>query len=202
MVDENLKISQVPAYSGYGFTKTHHHEPAANIDPSKVTLPKPCTVLITGGGRGLGEAIAIGFGKAGASDIILAARTTTELDLVAAQLRNISSSINVSTVSCDVTSEADVLKLVDVLGQTAQRPPGRSGQQRGLPRRWVATHHSPIRPSLRLASRLRRERLRRVPRNAPLAPASARLAKRSQDRHGDQQHVVAFRGTEHRNGDE
>ena len=78
-------------------------------------LPNPCTVLITGGGRGLGEATAYAFAKAGASDIILAARTTAELDTVAANLGKMSSNINVSTVRCDVTSEPDVLALTDLV---------------------------------------------------------------------------------------
>src|SRR3954447_16044020 len=68
-----------------------------------------------GGGRGLGEATAYALAKAGASDIILAARTTTELDTVAANLGKMSSNINVSTVRCDVTSEPDVLALTDLL---------------------------------------------------------------------------------------
>ncbi len=59
--------------------------------------------------------MAIAYAQAGASDIVLAARTTTELDLVAARLHKISDSIKVSTVQCDVTSEADVLKLVEAL---------------------------------------------------------------------------------------
>lgn len=95
--------------------KTHHHEAPANIDPSKVKLPSPCTVLITGGGRGLSEATAYAFAKAGASDIILAARTATELDTVATNLGKMSSNINASTVRCDVASEPDVLALTDLL---------------------------------------------------------------------------------------
>jgi NAD(P)-dependent dehydrogenase (short-subunit alcohol dehydrogenase family) len=115
MVDENLGSYAIPAHTGYYVTKTQHHEAPANTDPSKVHLPNPCTVLITGGGRGLGEATAYAFAKAGASDIILAARTTTELDAVAANLRKMSSKINVSTIPCDVSSETDVLKLVDLV---------------------------------------------------------------------------------------
>ena len=115
MVDENMSYSKLPAYTGYTFTKTQHHERPANTDPSKVKLPQPCTVLITGAGRGLGEAMAIAYAQAGVSDVILAARTATELDAVAARLHKISESIKVSTVQCDVTSEADVLKLVEVV---------------------------------------------------------------------------------------
>jgi NAD(P)-dependent dehydrogenase (short-subunit alcohol dehydrogenase family) len=112
---QDLDSYALPAHTGYYVTKTYHHEAPANTDPSNVKLPSPCTVLITGGGRGLGEATAYAFAKAGASDIILAARTTTELDTVAANLGKMSSNINVSTVRCDVTSEPDVLALAELL---------------------------------------------------------------------------------------
>lgn len=116
MVEEKLgSYAAIPAHTGYYVTKTQHHAAPANTDPSKVHLPHPCTVLITGGGRGLGEATAYAFAKAGASDIILAARTTTELDAVAANLRATYPKVKVSSAGCDVTSEADVLKLVELI---------------------------------------------------------------------------------------
>ena len=115
MSPPNLGSYAIPAHTGFYVTKTQHHEAPANTDPLKVKLPNPCTVLITGGGRGLGESMAYAYAKAGASDIVLAARTTTELDAVAANLRKMSDKINVSTAVCDVTSEPDVLALVDLL---------------------------------------------------------------------------------------
>jgi NAD(P)-dependent dehydrogenase (short-subunit alcohol dehydrogenase family) len=115
MSPPDLGSYAIPAHTGYYVTETCHHEAPANTDPSKVKLPNPCTVLITGGGRGLGEATAYAFAKAGASDIILAARTAAELDTVAANLGKMSSNINVSTVRCDVTSEPDVLALTDLV---------------------------------------------------------------------------------------
>jgi NAD(P)-dependent dehydrogenase (short-subunit alcohol dehydrogenase family) len=116
MVDENLgSYAAIPAHTGYYVTKAQHHEAPANTDPSKVHLPTPCTVLITGRGRGLGEATAYAFAKAGASDIILAECTTTGLDTVTANLRATYPKIKVSTAKCDVTSEADVLKLLELV---------------------------------------------------------------------------------------
>jgi FlaA1/EpsC-like NDP-sugar epimerase len=104
MAEGDFSSYAIPANTGYNVTKTRHHEAPANTDPAKVHLPNPCTVFITGGGRGLSEAMAYAFAKARASDVILAARTATELDVVAANLRNITSKIKVSTVICDVTS--------------------------------------------------------------------------------------------------
>ncbi|MBT3832966.1 MAG: SDR family NAD(P)-dependent oxidoreductase, partial [Gammaproteobacteria bacterium] len=43
-------------------------------------------VVITGGGRGIGEAIALGMAEAGA-DIVVAARRTHEIEAVAYKVR-------------------------------------------------------------------------------------------------------------------
>jgi NAD(P)-dependent dehydrogenase (short-subunit alcohol dehydrogenase family) len=104
MVEEKFgSYATIPAHTGYYVTETQHHSAPANTDPSKVHLPHPYTVLITGGGRGLGEATAYAFARAGASDIILAAN-----------LRTTYPKVKVSTARCDVASEADVLRLVDL----------------------------------------------------------------------------------------
>ena len=109
------KYTNIPAHMGWYFTSTHHKEPPRSLDPNLVTLPEPCVVCITGGGRGLGEEYAVAFAKAGASGIILAARSENELEAVASRLKTISSTIKVSTVRCDVTSEKDVDNLARVI---------------------------------------------------------------------------------------
>lgn len=102
----------IPAYSGWYFTDTIHHKPAPNVDPSKTKLPQPCAVCITGGGRGIGQAMAVAYAQAGASDIILTSRTSQELESAAEKVKAVSKNVRVSTVSCDVTVEADVESLV------------------------------------------------------------------------------------------
>lgn len=72
-------------------------------------------VLVTGSSRGLGEAIVYTIAKAGASDTVFAAQTTSELEAVASNLRVNSPKTKVSTTESDVTSEADVLKLVAMI---------------------------------------------------------------------------------------
>ena len=109
------KYANIPAHTGWYFTSTFHKEPAPSLNPSLVKLPKPCVVCITGGGRGLGEEYAVAFAKAGASGIILAARSQNELEAVARRLKSIRSAIKVSTVRCDVTSEKDVGSLARVI---------------------------------------------------------------------------------------
>jgi NAD(P)-dependent dehydrogenase (short-subunit alcohol dehydrogenase family) len=83
------------------------------LDPSLVTLPPHTTVCITGGGRGLGESIALGFAKAGAGGIIICSRSKDELDEVAAKILRINKKIKVTAVKCDVTNEDEVIALTE-----------------------------------------------------------------------------------------
>src|SRR5271170_2196243 len=114
MADKYLNI---PAHTGFFFTETTYHDAPTKIDPAKVKLPLPCAVCITGGGRGLGEAYALAFAKAGASDIILTARSVNELEEVAGKVQDISDKVNVSVVTCDVSQEKDVLGLAETIKQ-------------------------------------------------------------------------------------
>lgn len=82
--------------------------------------------VVTGGGRGLGAAIAAALAEAGAA-VVVAARTTAEIEQVAAELR--ARGARAVAVPCDVTDEAsvkalgiaarEVLDAVDVLVNNA-----------------------------------------------------------------------------------
>jgi NAD(P)-dependent dehydrogenase (short-subunit alcohol dehydrogenase family) len=65
--------------------------------------------LITGGGRGIGEAVALAFAGAGAT-VVLAARTASELEQVAAKART--AGAVATAVPTDVSSASDVSRLV------------------------------------------------------------------------------------------
>ena len=71
---------------------------------------KDKTVIITGGGRGIGRAIALGFAQEGAQ-VIVAARTEKEIVDIAEEIRN-KGGQSLATV-CDISNEEDVRNMVN-----------------------------------------------------------------------------------------
>ncbi|MFM7119368.1 MAG: SDR family NAD(P)-dependent oxidoreductase [Gammaproteobacteria bacterium] len=67
-------------------------------------------VVITGGGRGIGEGIALGMAEAGA-DIVVAARRTAEVEQVAEKVRALGR--RALAVTCDVMDMAQVQALAE-----------------------------------------------------------------------------------------
>ncbi|KAF2665187.1 NAD(P)-binding protein [Microthyrium microscopicum] len=88
-----------------------HHDPYPLTDPSLVTLPKPFTVLIAGGSRGIGAGCATAYAKAGASHILLAGRTQSTLDSKAASLRAEYPNTRIDVAVADLTSDTDIASL-------------------------------------------------------------------------------------------
>lgn len=74
-------------------------------------------VLVTGGGRGIGRAVALGFAAQGAA-VAVAARTTEQVDTVAAEVEAFG--VQALSLTCDVSDEHQVARtveaVVDVLG--------------------------------------------------------------------------------------
>jgi len=81
--------------------------------------------LVTGGGRGIGRAIALGYAREGAHVIVTAARNPDEAERTAADARDLAGRI--TAVAADVTSDADVERLAalrptpDILVNNAAR---------------------------------------------------------------------------------
>lgn len=68
------------------------------------------TVIVTGGGRGIGRAIALGFAQAGAN-VVVCSRTNAEIDAVAEEIRNKGG--KALAVATDLTVHAQLENLVD-----------------------------------------------------------------------------------------
>lgn len=66
--------------------------------------------IVTGGGRGIGEAIALGYAGEGA-DIVLCARTKSEIENVANEIRSLGR--QATPIFADVSSESDVNDMVE-----------------------------------------------------------------------------------------
>jgi NAD(P)-dependent dehydrogenase (short-subunit alcohol dehydrogenase family) len=101
-----------PAYLGVTYITPFHNDIYPSIDPTSSSLAQPeKVVLLTGAGKGIGRSIALSFAKANVACLILLARTASNLDSVAAEIKELNPSIRVHTYAVDVTSEEEVQKV-------------------------------------------------------------------------------------------
>lgn len=108
------------------FTRTTHSTPNRTLraslsfpssSPSSTTSSASSfTVAILGASRGIGAGIALSYARAGATSLILAARNTTQLAAVAAQVRDVNPSCAVHVRACDVASPTSVRALARFVG--------------------------------------------------------------------------------------
>jgi len=100
----------MPTHLGNKITGKLHTEPNASTDPSKVSLPEGYTVLITGAGKGIGQYIARAYAQAGASNIIITARTASDLEQGKSDLEEIAKTKGTSLVVRTLASDASKLE--------------------------------------------------------------------------------------------
>ena len=96
-------------------TIQEHYDPYPRADPA--LLKKEFagkSVLITGGGYGIGSAIAKSFAEAGVAEIILVGRTEAKLKSTADSLASFKNTTT-SFYQADISSKSDVKKLFDSL---------------------------------------------------------------------------------------
>ena len=89
----------------------------ASLDPSKQSLPSPFVVVVTGASRGIGKATAIAFAQAGATGVILTARTVEALQNTkeACEGAAKSSDLKITTLSADNAAESSALLIADIV---------------------------------------------------------------------------------------
>jgi NAD(P)-dependent dehydrogenase (short-subunit alcohol dehydrogenase family) len=73
------------------------------------------TAIITGGGRGLGEQIAIGFAEAGAN-VVLCSRKLAACEEVAEHVRGLG--VKALALKCDITNPEDIQKVIQTAKET------------------------------------------------------------------------------------
>lgn len=89
------------------FTKTYHHKPYPHISPTRPELSAAGkNVVITGGGTGIGKAIAIAFAQANAASVSIIGRRLNRLEEAA---RDISAAAGSAFVRV-VTAQGDLSK--------------------------------------------------------------------------------------------
>ncbi|TVY32373.1 Short chain dehydrogenase, partial [Lachnellula occidentalis] len=89
-----------------------HLTPYPRLDPTHLKSDfTGKTILITGGGYGIGASIATSFATAGASHLILAGRTSSKLSTTASSLTTSFPDLKVSTFIVDISSKPDVAAL-------------------------------------------------------------------------------------------
>jgi NAD(P)-dependent dehydrogenase (short-subunit alcohol dehydrogenase family) len=76
---------------------------------SSPTRPKPCVALVTGGGRGIGRAIALAFAREGL-DIAVISRSRDQIMSVAAEIEKLGR--RAAAIPCDVRDKTSVIDAV------------------------------------------------------------------------------------------
>jgi NAD(P)-dependent dehydrogenase (short-subunit alcohol dehydrogenase family) len=108
-------MAQLPPHFGLNFTPTIHRHIPQNINPTKVHLPEPFIVVVTGAGKGLGYHISLAFAKAGVSGISISSRTQSDLNLLEEEIGKVAKDkgveIEVLKSVCDVQNESSVKAL-------------------------------------------------------------------------------------------
>lgn len=97
------------------FTQKRHTSASPQLNPSHVSFPPGFTVCIIGASAGIGEHIAYAYARAGATSIIIASRTLTDLQVVSEKLKKINSTLTVDIQECEISQATSVESLAQFI---------------------------------------------------------------------------------------
>ncbi|KPM35466.1 hypothetical protein AK830_g11094 [Neonectria ditissima] len=91
------------------FTKLNHHKPYPFISPTRPELSAAGkNVVVTGGGTGIGRAVAVTFGQAGAKSVSIIGRRIDRLKAASAEIAATGPSTRVLCETADLTKRATI----------------------------------------------------------------------------------------------
>jgi NAD(P)-dependent dehydrogenase (short-subunit alcohol dehydrogenase family) len=104
--------ASLPAWTGFHFVPTLHHQPAPSLTKPNRSLPSKLTVCIVGASRGIDAETARLFAQAGAAGLVLSARDEKSLYSIRDECKKLAKhAIRVTTVGADISSEEAAKKL-------------------------------------------------------------------------------------------
>ncbi|KAM3071282.1 hypothetical protein ACMFMG_008872 [Clarireedia jacksonii] len=95
------------------FTTTYHSTPYSSISPLKPSLSNSGkTILITGGGSGLGSSIAHAFAESGATKIVLFGRTPSSLLSTKSKIESLFPNCAILPLNVDISSQSQITSAI------------------------------------------------------------------------------------------
>nr|POF11564.1 short chain dehydrogenase andi [Quercus suber] len=116
MASKDLLL-QLPAWAGSTFVSKLNHAVPPSLNPTQQTLPYPFVAVITGASRSIGKDTAKAFAQAGATGLILTARTVEALqeakDACEAAAKH--SDIKVTAMAADSGAEISAIAVAEMI---------------------------------------------------------------------------------------